>query len=240
MGGSPLLRLKGVTAAIGKFRIIHGVSLEIEKGECVALLGSNGAGKTTLFRTIAGLLKPQEGTVEFKGVPIQQHSPDRIVALGLSLCPEGRHLFPQLPVLKNLLLGAYVRRGEPARVKRSFERVYDLFPILKERRNQLAGTLSGGEQQMLAIARALMSEPEMLLLDEPSMGLAPLVVRRIGEVIKAVNEEGTTVFLSEQNASMALKIASRGYVLESGRIVLEGPGTALVDNAMVKKAYLGA
>jgi len=206
----------------------------------VALLGSNGAGKTTLFRTIAGVLKPGRGTIEFQGKQIHRLSPDRIVSLGLSLCPEGRQLFPQLSVYKNLLLGAYTRRKERSRVRKTLEWVYELFPVLKERRNQPAGTLSGGEQQMLAIGRALMSEPEMLLLDEPTMGLAPLVVRRIAEVIKEINRAGTTVFLSEQNANIALMITERGYVLESGRIVLEGPSPELLENATVKRAYLGA
>ena len=206
----------------------------------MALLGSNGAGKTTLFRTIAGVLKPGRGTIEFQGKQIHRLSPDRIVSLGLSLCPEGRQLFPQLSVYKNLLLGAYTRRKERSRVRKTLEWVYELFPVLKERRNQPAGTLSGGEQQMLAIGRALMSEPEMLLLDEPTMGLAPLVVRRIAEVIKEINRAGTTVFLSEQNANIALMITERGYVLESGRIVLEGPSPELLENATVKRAYLGA
>lgn len=229
-----------MTTTIGGFQVVHGVSLEIRKGEFVALLGSNGAGKTTLFRTIAGVLKPGRGTIEFQGKQIHRLSPDRIVSLGLSLCPEGRQLFPQLSVYKNLLLGAYTRRKERSRVRKTLEWVYELFPVLKERRNQPAGTLSGGEQQMLAIGRALMSEPEMLLLDEPTMGLAPLVVRRIAEVIKEINRAGTTVFLSEQNANIALMITERGYVLESGRIVLEGPSPELLENATVKRAYLGA
>ncbi len=229
-----------MTTTIGGFRVIHGVCLEIRKGEFVALLGSNGAGKTTLFRTVAGVLKPCRGTIEFQGKQIHRLSPDRIVSLGLSLCPEGRQLFPQLSVYKNLLLGAYTRRKEMSRVRKTMEWVYELFPVLKERRNQPAGTLSGGEQQMLAIGRALMSEPEMLLLDEPTMGLAPLVVRRIAEVIKEINRAGTTVFLSEQNANIALMITERGYVLENGRIVLEGPSPELLENATVKRAYLGA
>ncbi len=235
-----MLRLKDVTTVLGGFQAIRGVTLEIGKGEFVALLGSNGAGKSTLFRTIAGVLKPSQGSIEFKGESIHRLPAHDIVKLGLSLCPEGRQLFPQLTVYKNLMLGAYTRRGDKKEVERSLNQVYDLFPILKERTSQLAGTLSGGEQQMLAIGRALMSQPEMLLLDEPSMGLAPLVVQRIADTIKAINEMGTTVFLSEQNAHVALMITHRGYVLENGRLSLEGTSADLMNNSQVKKAYLGA
>jgi branched-chain amino acid transport system ATP-binding protein len=236
-----LLKLTNVSTLIGGFQAVREISLEIPQGDFVTLLGSNGAGKTTLFRTIAGALKPFQGTIEFKGKQIQGVPANRVVGLGLSLCPEGRQLFPQLSVYKNLSLGAYARRQDRQGVQQSLEQVYALFPILRERRNQMAGTFSGGEQQMLAIARALMSKPEMLLLDEPSMGLAPLVVRKIiGEVIKAIYEAGTTVFLSEQNANMALMITRRGYVLESGRIVLEGSSSELMNNDKVKKAYIGA
>lgn len=236
-----MLKLKEVTTVIGGFAAIRNVSLEIEKGEFVALLGSNGAGKTTLFRTIAGVLKPANGSIEFKGLKINKLPPHKIVALGLSLCPEGRQLFPQLSVYKNLMLGAYTRRKDPKGVQRTLEQVYELFPILKERRNQPAGTFSGGQQQMLAIARALMSKPDMLLLDEPSMGLAPLVVQKIADAIKSISKEmGTTVFLSEQNANMALMITDRGYVLENGKLVLSGLSRELRNNDMVKKAYLGA
>ncbi|MCL6610853.1 MAG: ABC transporter ATP-binding protein [Peptococcaceae bacterium] len=235
-----MLRLKDVTTVIGGFEAVRGVSLEIKKGEFVALLGSNGAGKSTLFRTIAGVLKPSRGSVEFRSEIISRLPAHSVVGMGLSLCPEGRQLFPQLSVCKNLMLGAYTRRKDPKGVERTLNQVYDLFPILKERTNQMAGTLSGGEQQMLAIGRALMSQPDMLLLDEPSMGLAPLVVRKIAEIIKTINEMGTTVFLSEQNAHMALMITQRGYVLENGRLVLEGPSRELLNNSLVKKAYLGA
>jgi len=236
-----LLKLTNVSTLIGGFQAVQGISLEIPEGDFVTLLGSNGAGKTTLFRTIAGVLKPFQGTIEFKGQPIQGLPANKIVRLGLSLCPEGRMLFPQLSVFKNLTLGAYTRRKDRKGVQQSLEQVYALFPILKARRNQLAGTFSGGEQQMLAIGRALMSKPDLLLLDEPSMGLAPLVVRRIiGEVVRAIHEGGTTVFLSEQNANMALRIASRGYVLENGRIVLAGSSSELTNNEKVKKAYIGA
>ncbi len=236
-----MLKLTNVSTLIGGFQAVRGISLEISKGDFVTLLGSNGAGKTTLFRTIAGVLKPFQGTIEFKGQQIQRLPANKIVGRGLSLCPEGRQLFPQLSVLKNLSLGAYTRRKDRKGVRQSLEQVYTLFPILKMRQNQMAGTFSGGEQQMLAIARAVMSNPSMLLLDEPSMGLAPLVVRKvIGEVVKAIHEAGTTVFLSEQNANLALMISRRGYVLENGKIVLEGLSAELLNNDKVKKAYIGA
>ncbi len=236
-----MLKLTNVSTLIGGFQAVRGISLEISKGDFVTLLGSNGAGKTTLFRTIAGVLKPFQGTIEFKGQQIQRLPANKIVGRGLSLCPEGRQLFPQLSVLKNLSLGAYTRRRDRKGVRQSLEQVYTLFPILKMRQNQMAGTFSGGEQQMLAIARAVMSNPSMLLLDEPSMGLAPLVVRKvIGEVVKAIHEAGTTVFLSEQNANLALMISRRGYVLENGKIVLEGLSAELLNNDKVKKAYIGA
>ena len=236
-----MLKLTNVSTLIGGFQAVREISLEIPQGDFATLLGSNGAGKTTLFRTIAGVLKPVRGTIEFKGKQIQGMPANRVVGQGLSLCPEGRQLFPQLSVYKNLTLGAYTRRKDRNGVQQSLDQVYALFPILRERRKQMAGTFSGGEQQMLAIARALMSRPDMLLLDEPSMGLAPLVVRKIiGEVIKAIHEGGTTVFLSEQNARMALMITRRGYVLESGKIVLAGSSSELMNNDKVKKAYIGA
>ncbi|HXZ35982.1 MAG TPA: ABC transporter ATP-binding protein [Thermodesulfobacteriota bacterium] len=236
-----MLKLSNLSTLIGGFQAVREISLEIPQGDFVTLLGSNGAGKTTLFRTIAGVLKPFQGTIEFKGRQIQGMPAHRVVKLGLCLCPEGRLLFPQLSVLKNLTMGAYPRRKDRQGVQKSLEQVYALFPILRDRKQQLAGTFSGGEQQMLAIARALMSRPELLLLDEPSMGLAPLVVRKIiGEVVKAIHEAGTTIFLSEQNARMALMIARRGYVLETGRIVLEGSNSELMSDEKVKKAYIGA
>ncbi len=236
-----MLKLTQLSTVIGGFQAVREISLHIPPGDFVTLLGSNGAGKTTLFRTVAGVLKPFQGKVDFKGRPIQGMPANKVVGLGLSLCPEGRQLFPQLSVYKNLSLGAYTRRKDRKKVQHSLEQVYALFPILKDRQKQLAGTFSGGEQQMLAIARAMMSQPELLLLDEPSMGLAPLVVRKIiGEVIKAIHESGTTIFLSEQNARMALMISRRGYVLESGRIVLEGSSSELMNNDKVKKAYIGA
>jgi branched-chain amino acid transport system ATP-binding protein len=236
-----MLKLKQVHTDIGGMQIIHDVSLEIEKGEFVALLGSNGAGKTTLFRTIAGVLKPNAGSVEFNGVSIHKMPVHKIVAEGLVLCPQGRQLFPHLSVEKNLTMGAYPLKNDKRRIQRSRDRVYELFPILKERSQQQAGTFSGGEQQMLAIGRSLMSEPQMLLLDEPSVGLAPLIVKQMGEVIANINREmDTTIFLSEQNANMALNITERGYVMESGHCVLSGQCEDLREDEKVRKAYLGA
>jgi branched-chain amino acid transport system ATP-binding protein len=236
-----MLKLNQVHTAIGGLQIIQNVSLEIQNGEFVALLGSNGAGKTTLFRTIAGVLKPHTGSVVFNGVSIDRMPVHKIVELGLVLCPQGRQLFPELSVQKNLLLGAYPLRGEKKRIQKNLDRVYALFPILSERMDQKAGTFSGGEQQMLAIGRALMSEPKMLLLDEPSVGLAPLIVKLIADVISNINHEmDTTVFLSEQNANMALNITERGYVLESGCCVLDGDCQKLKTDEKVRKAYIGA
>ncbi|MGC8602930.1 MAG: ABC transporter ATP-binding protein [Desulfomonilaceae bacterium] len=235
-----MLKLTNVSTNYGLFKAIRSISLEIARGDLVTLLGSNGAGKTTLFRTIAGVLKPSQGTIEFKGQRIDGISANRIVSRGLCLCPEGRQLFPLLSVSKNLTLGAYTRRKDRKGVQQSLEQVYEMFPILAKRKNQQAGTFSGGEQQMLAIARALMSKPDMLLLDEPSMGLAPIVVRQIiGDVVKAIHEAGTTIFMSEQNANMALMISHRGYVLENGKIVMEGSNSELMKNDRVKQAYIG-
>ncbi|MCF8036264.1 MAG: ABC transporter ATP-binding protein [Desulfobacteraceae bacterium] len=236
-----MLKLTQVHTDISGMQIIHNVSLEIKQGEFVALLGSNGAGKTTLFRTIAGVLKPNTGSIEFNGAPIHRLPVHKVVGLGLVLCPQGRQLFPHLTVEKNLRLGAYPLRGNKIRIHKNLDRVYELFPILKERSQQQAGTFSGGEQQMLAIARALMSEPQMLLLDEPSVGLAPLIVQQMADVISNINHEmDTTIFLSEQNANMALNITDRGYVLESGACVLSGDCDQLKNDEMVRKAYIGA
>ncbi|MFP4572460.1 MAG: ABC transporter ATP-binding protein [Desulfobacterales bacterium] len=236
-----MLKLRNVYTDIGGMQIINNVTMEIGQGEFVALLGSNGAGKTTLFRTIAGVLKPNSGTIEFNGIEIHRLPVHKIVGLGLVLCPQGRQLFPHLSVEKNLLLGAYPIRSDKTRVRKSLDRVYELFPILKERSHQEAGTFSGGEQQMLAIARALMSEPQMLLLDEPSLGLAPLIVKQMAETIAEINKElDTTIFLSEQNANMALNITERGYVLENGSCVLSGECEQLRDDQSVRKAYIGA
>ncbi|MGQ9475352.1 MAG: ABC transporter ATP-binding protein [Actinomycetota bacterium] len=235
-----MLEMRDVYCNIGKHEVISGVSLRVEEGELVTLLGANGAGKSTLFKTISGLIRPTRGTITFLGEDITRSRPDQIVRLGISLCPEGRKLFPRLSVRKNLMMGAYTRHRDREQVASAMREVFELFPILEERSEQDAGTLSGGEQQMLAIARALMARPRLLLLDEPSLGLAPLVVTRIMETIAEINRSGVTVFLSEQNAGMALSISTRGYVLENGRIVLEGTAEELAGNEEVKKAYIGA
>ena len=235
-----MLKLTQVETQIGGLQIIHQVSLEINKGEFVALLGSNGAGKTTLFRTIAGVLKPHGGAIEFEGASIHRMPVHKIVEMGLVLCPQGRQLFPELSVEKNLILGAFQKRRDKKRLQKNIDKVYEIFPILKERKNQQAGTFSGGEQQMLAIGRSLMSEPKLLLLDEPSVGLAPLIVKQIGKIISDINEEmDTTIFLSEQNANMALNITERGYVLENGQCVLSGECSQLQNDENVRKAYIG-
>ncbi|NPV60469.1 MAG: ABC transporter ATP-binding protein [Actinobacteria bacterium] len=235
-----MLELSDVHSSIGKHQILAGVSMRIEEGELVCLLGANGAGKSTLFKTISGLIRPWRGEILFEGEAISRKSPDRIVRRGISLCPEGRKLFPRLSVRKNLMMGAYTRYRDRKEVAETLRDVYELFPILEERSEQDAGTLSGGEQQMLAIGRALMCRPRLLLLDEPSLGLAPLVVKKIMETIADINRRGVTVFLSEQNAGMALGISTRGYVLENGRVVLEGEASELAGNEEVKRAYIGA
>ena len=234
-----MLKLQDVETYYGTAQALKGISLEVEEGRLIAILGANGAGKTTLLRTISGLNEPKRGTIEFEGRRINGLNPDDIVNLGISHCPEGRKLFPQMTVYKNLLLGAYIRRGDPKEIKEMMEGVFDLFPILKERQLQLAGTLSGGEQQMLVIGRGLMSKPKLLLLDEPSLGIAPLVVARIFEVIRDINQRGTTILLVEQNASIALSIADYGYVLETGEIILSGDTRQLLSDEKVKEAYLG-
>ena len=212
-----LLNLEGVHTFYGNFQALRGVTLSIEKGEIVTLLGSNGAGKTTLLKTISGLLRVRSGAMTFEGKRIEHLHPDLIVRLGISQCPEGRKLFPEMSVLKNLRLGAYVRRRDKKGIEKSLAEIFQLFPILSERSKQLAGTLSGGEQQMLAMGRAVMSNPTLLLLDEPSLGLAPLIVRALFETVQEINQRQTTIFLVEQNASQALHIAQRGYVMETGK-----------------------
>ena len=218
---------------------MKGVSLEVNAEEVVTLLGANGAGKSTLLRTISGLIRPATGSVLFNGERIDGVSPSTIVKLGISQCPEGRMLFPEMPVFKNLELGAYVRKKDRGLVERLRQEVYDLFPIVRERRNQAAGTLSGGEQQMLAVGRALMSGPKLLMLDEPSLGLAPLVVMNIMDALVRIKERGTSILLVEQNAAESLRIASRGYVLETGSVVLAGQGESLMHDEKVKQSYLG-
>ncbi len=234
-----LLNLEGVHTFYGNFPALRGVTLHIEKGEIVTLLGSNGAGKTTLLKTISGILRSRSGVITLEGKKIEKLHSNDIVRLGISQCPEGRKLFPEMSVLKNLRLGAYVRRQDKKGIEKSLAEVFQLFPILSQRSKQLAGTLSGGEQQMLAMGRAVMSNPMLLLLDEPSLGLAPLVVRALFETIQDINQRQTTIFLVEQNASQALHTAHRGYVMETGKIVLTGPSQALLNDEKVKHAYLG-
>ena len=231
-----MLALADVRVRYGVVEALKGVSLEVAEGEIVALLGANGAGKTTTLRTISGLLRPFAGSLTFEGGPIDTVAAHEIVALGVGHVPEGRRIFPVMTVLENLQMGAYRRRGD---IKADLERVYELFPVLAERRGQNGGTLSGGEQQMLAIGRALMSHPRLLLLDEPSMGLAPLIVAKIFEIIKEIREQGTTVLLVEQNAAQALRLADRGYVLETGSIVMSDAAANLLGDPRVRAAYLG-
>ncbi len=223
--------------AYGQIRALKGVALEVARGEIVALLGNNGAGKTTTLKTISGLLRPTHGSITLEGTPLTNVAPHEIVMRGIAHVPEGRRIFNRLTVRENLLMGAYTRRDE--RIATDLDRAFALFPRLKERVTQVAGTLSGGEQQMLAIARALMLNPQLLLLDEPSMGLAPVLVEQIFDTIVDINRQGTTILLVEQNAAMALSIAHRGYVLETGSIVLAGSAAELSDNTDVRRAYLG-
>ncbi len=237
-----MLRLRNVDAGYGNLSVLRRVSIHVSAGEIVTIVGANGAGKTTLLRTIAGLVRARAGEIVFDGQGITRLATERIVAVGCSLVPEGRQVFAPMEVRENLLLGAHVQlaRGNRHEVARDLERVHDLFPILAKRDRQLAGTLSGGEQQMLAIARALMARPKLVMLDEPSMGLAPLVVKDIFAIVKRISAEGTTVLLVEQNARSALRIATRGYVLETGRIVLQGTAEELLANRDVQRAYLGS
>ncbi len=236
-GGTPLLRLHDVHTYYGHIHALQGIDLEVHQGEIVTLLGANGAGKTTTLRTISGLIHPRRGTIEFDGQDITHTAAHQLVRHGIGHAPEGRRIFSRMTVLENLQMGAYTSGG--AGRPEDFDRVFSLFPRLKERRSQAGGTLSGGEQQMLAIGRALMSHPKLLLLDEPSMGLAPILVEQIFQIVRDINAQGTTVLLVEQNALMALAIAERGYILQTGEIVLEDTSTALAQNAEVKKAYLG-
>lgn len=234
----PLLALEGVRAGYGPIEALEGVALEVREGEAVALVGANGAGKTTTLLVISGIVRVRAGRVLWKGREIQNRPADEIVRLGIGHVPEGRRIFPRLTVEENLEMGAYGRRDR-AGVREDFERVYGLFPVLRERRAQPGGTLSGGEQQMLAVARALMARPRLLLLDEPSLGLAPQVVRRIFEVLRELHRGGTSLLLVEQNVRAALALAARGYVLESGRIALSGPARELLEDERVRAAYLG-
>ena len=233
-----LLELRDIDVFYGRVQALRGVSMRVASGEIVALIGSNGAGKTTTLRTISGLVRPAKGQVLFRGQAVQRYGAERLARLGIGHAPEGRRLFSRMTVRENLEMGAFARKDKPA-IRDDFDRVYTLFPRLRERRSQLAGSLSGGEQQMVAIGRALMTSPKVLLLDEPSLGLAPVLVDAIFEVIKEINAKGTTVLLIEQNARLALQTASRAYVLETGAVVLEGPARELMTSAEVQKAYLG-
>jgi branched-chain amino acid transport system ATP-binding protein len=234
----PILEVENIHSYYGNIHALRGISLTVEKGEIVTLIGANGAGKSTTLRTICGLLKPREGHVRFDNEDLAPYKPHDIIYKGMSMVPEGRRIFARLTVSENLEMGAYTRKRGPE-LSKDLERVFTLFPRLKERRSQVGGTLSGGEQQMLATARALMAHPRLLLMDEPSMGLAPVLVEAIFETIQQINKEGTTILLVEQNAQMALSVANRGYILQTGEIVLTDTAENLRNNAMVQKAYLG-
>jgi branched-chain amino acid transport system ATP-binding protein len=233
-----MLSVEGLNVFYGLAQALWDVSLQVNRGEIVSIIGSNGAGKSTTLKTIAGLLRPKSGSIKFDGSELSRTPPHKIIEKGIALVPEGRWLFPVMTVQENLELGAYTKEAR-RHLRDRFEEVFNLFPILKERRKQLAGTLSGGEQQMLAIARALMSRPKLLMLDEPSLGLAPSIVRKVFEVIERINEGGVAILLVEQNVHHALNISDRGYVLENGRIALSGRSDELLENEHVKKAYLG-
>lgn len=233
-----MLEIKDLEVYYGMIQAIKGISFEVNEGEVIALIGANGAGKTTTLHTISGLIAPKKGTVTFEGKEITKAPAHKIVSLGMAHVPEGRRVFASLSVLQNLKLGAYIKNNKDE-IEETLQMIYQRFPRLEERKNQPAGTLSGGEQQMLAMGRALMSKPRIILMDEPSMGLSPIFVNEIFDIIKSVSASGTTVLLVEQNAKKALSIADRGYVLETGRIVLEGEAQKLLDDESVKKAYLG-
>ena len=233
-----LLELNGVDAYYGRVQALRGVTITVDQSEVVALIGSNGAGKTTTLRTISGLMHPPSGTIRFAGKDIGRTPAHEIVGLGICQSPEGRRLFPRMQVIDNLRMGAFLRK-DSAGIQKDMERVFDLFPRLKERTTQLAGTLSGGEQQMLAIGRALMSKPKLLMLDEPSLGLAPILVETIFQIVREINSQGIPILLVEQNAHKALEVAHRAYVLETGSIVQAGSGKELLDSPDVQRAYLG-
>ena len=237
-GKTPMLAVSGLQVYYGAIHAIKNVSFEVHQGEIVTLIGANGAGKSTILNTIAGLIRPKEGDCRFEGESFKTVEPHVIVQKGLALVPEGRHIFARMTVQENLEMGAFARRNKEG-IEEDYARIFERFPRLKERRKQVGGTLSGGEQQMLATARALMSNPRMVMMDEPSMGLAPILVQEIFSIIQEINQQGTTVLLVEQNAKMALSIAHRAYVLETGKVVLSGDANALLDNEEVRKAYLG-
>ena len=233
---SNILEIKNLSVNFGGIKAVKDISMDVEQGKIVTLIGANGAGKSTILRSVSGIVKPQSGDILFDGVSILGQTPDAIVSKGITLVPEGRRVFPNLTVLENLKIGAYLRKDK---LDDDLAHVYDLFPRLKERSWQMAGTLSGGEQQMLAVGRALMSRPRLIMMDEPSLGLAPLVVKEIFAIIREINASGITVLLNEQNANMALKIADEGYVIETGTLTLSGSGKELLNNEAVKEAYLG-
>jgi branched-chain amino acid transport system ATP-binding protein len=233
-----LLDVDQIDVFYGAIHALKKLSLQVDEGSIVTLIGANGAGKTTTLKTISGLLRPRSGSIRYKDIDITRVAPEKIVGLGISQVPEGRRVFPSMSVLENLEMGAYLRKDKKA-IAEDMETVFVRFPRLKERRKQMAGTLSGGEQQMLAIGRALMARPQLMLMDEPSMGLAPLLVKEIFAIIKDINERGTTILLVEQNAHMALSIADKAYVVETGEIVLQGTAQELMNSPEVKKAYLG-
>ena len=234
-----MLELSGVNTFYGNIQALKDVSIEVAEGEIVTLIGANGAGKTTTLKSVSGITPPRTGAITFMGEAIHSMAPERIVGMGLCHVPEGRHIFPLLTVMENLEMGAFLRNDKDG-IRKDLDYIFHLFPILKERRSQAGGTLSGGEQQMLAISRALMGRPKLLLLDEPSLGLAPLIIRQIFEIIRKINQEsGTTIFLIEQNANLALKAAHRGYVMENGAITLTDTAENLLANEEVKRAYLG-
>jgi branched-chain amino acid transport system ATP-binding protein len=234
-----LLEVNDIHTFYGNIEALKGVSIEVEDGECVTLIGSNGAGKSSTLRSISGLTPPRQGSIRFKDREITETPPQEIVSMGVAHSPEGRHVFPRMSVLENLMLGAYLRRDQ-SEIQNDLDRVFSLFPRLKERERQKGGTMSGGEQQMLAIGRALMAQPTLLLLDEPSMGIAPILVERIYETIAEINRQGTTILLVEQNANFALDVSSRGYVLETGSVALHDKSAELRENPEVQRAYLGA
>ena len=233
-----MLELDGVGAGYGAIEVLKGISLRVDEGEIVTLIGANGAGKTTTLMTIAGLVKARAGKITFEGKDLTKIPPHQIVGLGLAQSPEGRKIFPRLTVRENLEMGAFTRRDPPG-VAKDLDKVFELFPILKERQKQAGGTLSGGEQQMLAVGRAMMARPRLLMLDEPSLGLAPLIVAKIFDVVRELNRQGTTVLLVEQNARMALKLAHRGYVMETGSIVMADRAETLLNDKRIQDAYLG-
>jgi branched-chain amino acid transport system ATP-binding protein len=236
----PLLKLTDITVRFGAFEALSNINLHVSEGELVVLLGANGAGKSTIFNTISGLNRLSDGELEFAGKNVRGYSPDKMVKEGVVQCAEGKKLFADMSVQENLRMGGFVHRRKKAQLKQSLAEAYELFPILKEKKDDPAGSLSGGQQQMLAIGRALMAKPKLIMMDEPSMGLAPIIVEQMFSIIKEINKGGTTVLLAEQNANAALKIADRGYVVENGSIVLQGESTALFNNDEIRKAYIGA